>query len=243
MLRFFRHYIPLPTIAFGVVEIFFLFWMFYVYHSRATAGAVTEGDSVTLSAAFALSIFLTMFSFGLYSRAIFIRRREMLIRVLLSFSLIIPLFIIATNIVFWYVPQAILLAHKNFLPGMLFGLFAIGGTRFLILPVINVGALKRRVLVIGVGDFAQRIEQLAAADANRGFLVVDYVRLGNEEPRIGATYVDHQRTPGGRSIAQLVDEKFADEVVVALRDRRGLPTEELLDCKLNGINVSQFLTR
>ena len=111
MLRFFRHYIPLPTIAFGVVEIFFLFWMFYVYHSRATAGAVTEGDSVTLSAAFALSIFLTMFSFGLYSRAIFIRRREMLIRVLLSFSLIIPLFIIATNIVFWYVPQAILLAR------------------------------------------------------------------------------------------------------------------------------------
>ncbi len=242
MLRFFRHYVPLPTIAFGAVEFFFLFWMFYVYHSRATAGAASEGDSVSLSIAFALSIFFTMFSFGLYSRAIFIRRREMLIRVLLTFGLVIPLFIIGTNVVFWYVPQAILLAHKNFLPGMLFGLFAIGGTRFLILPVINVGALKRRVLVLGVGDFARRIEQLVAANANRGFLVVDYLRLGEEAPQISTRYVDHRRMPGEPSIAQIADDNFVDEVVVALRDRRGLPTEDLLTCKLNGINVSEFLT-
>src|SRR5216684_9344437 len=204
MLRLFRHYVPLPTIAFAV--------------------------------------FVMMFSLGLYSRVIFVRRREMLMRILLSFCFVAPLFIGGVAIISSYFPQSAALSHENFLPGMLFGLFAIAGTRFLILPMINVGALKRRVLIIGVGDFARRIEQLVAANSNRGFLVVDYLRLGEEAPQISTRYVNHRRMPGEPSIAQIADDNFVDEVVVALRDRRGLPTEDLLACKLNGINVSEFLT-
>jgi sugar transferase (PEP-CTERM system associated) len=241
MLRLFRHYVPLPTIAFAAVELFFLFWSFYVYHSRA-ARSFGIDSSVGLSAAFAFSVFIMMFSLGLYSRVIFVRRREMLMRIVLCFCFVAPLFIGGVSVAAPYFSQAIPRPHENFLPGMLFGLFAIAGTRFLILPMINVGALKRRVLIIGVGDFAWRIEQLVAANANRGFVVVDYLRLANEAPRIRSSYTDHWRNPGGRSIAQIADEKFVDEVVVAVRDRRGLPTEDLLDCKLSGVSVSEYLT-
>ena len=240
MLRLFRHYIPVPTVAFSVVEIFFLFWSFYVYRARAATGF--ESDSVVLSAAFACSVFIMMFSLGLYSRAIFVRRREMLIRILLSFCFVSPLFIGGTAIISLYAPPSISFAHETFLPGMLFGLFTIAGTRFLVLPMINVGALKRRVLVVGVGELAHRIERLVATNANRGFLVVDYLRVANESPRISSTYIDHRRMLGGRSIAQIAEEKFVDEVVVALRDRRGLPTDDLFECKLNGINISEYLT-
>jgi sugar transferase (PEP-CTERM system associated) len=242
MLRLFRHYVPLPTIAFAAVELLFLFWSFYVYHSRAARSFGIESGSVTLSAAFAFSVFVMMFSLGLYSRVIFVRRREMAMRIVLCFCFVAPLFIGGVAIASPYLAQPLPWSHENFLPGMLFGLFAITGTRFLILPMINVGALKRRVLVIGVGDFARRIEQLVAANANRGFLVVDYLRVANEAPRIRSNYIDHRRSLGGRSIAQIADEKFVDEIVVALRDRRGLPTEDLLDCKLGGINVSEYLT-
>jgi sugar transferase (PEP-CTERM system associated) len=242
MLRLFRHYVPLPTIAFAAVELFFLFWSFYVYHSRVVQSFSIEGGSVGLSVAFAISVFVMMFSLGLYSRVIFVRRREMLMRIFLCFCFIAPLFIAAVTVASPYFPEYAALSHENFLPGMSFSLFAIAGTRFLILPMINVGALKRRVLVVGVGDFARRIEQLVAASANRGFLVVDYLRLANEAPRIASTYIDHRRMLGGRSIAQIADEKFVDEIVVAVRDRRGLPIEELLDCKLSGIGVSEFLT-
>jgi sugar transferase (PEP-CTERM system associated) len=242
MLRLFRHYVPLPTIAFAAVELFFLFWSFYVYHSRAARSYGSEAGSLGLSSAFAFSVFVMMFSLGLYSRVIFVRRREMLMRIVLSFCFVAPLFIAGVAIASPYLAPQIPWSQESFLPGMLFGLFAIAGTRFLILPMINVGALKRRVLIIGVGDFARRIEQLVAANANRGFLVVDYLRLANEAPRIRSNYIDHRRNLGGRSIAQIADEKLVDEVVVALRDRRGLPTEDLLDCKLSGINVSEYLT-
>jgi sugar transferase (PEP-CTERM system associated) len=242
MLRLFRHYVPLPTIAFAAVELFFLFWSFYVYHSRAARSYGTEAGSVGLSAAFAFSVFVMMFSLGLYSRVIFVRRREMLMRIVLSFCFVAPLFIAGVAIASPYLAPAIPWSQESFLPGMLFGLFAIAGTRFLLLPMINVGALKRRVLIIGVGDYARRIEQLVAANANRGFLVVDYLRLANEAPRIRSNYIDHRRNLGGRSIAQIADEKLVDEVVVALRDRRGLPAGDLLDCKLSGINVSEYLT-
>jgi sugar transferase (PEP-CTERM system associated) len=242
MLRLFRHYIPLPTIAFSAVELFFLFWSFYVYRARAATAVGIESDSAYLSAAFAFSVFIMMFSLGLYSRAIFIRRREMLIRILLSFLFVAPLFIGGTAVVAGYFPQAISVTHESFIPGIVFGLLAIAGTRFLVLPMINVGALKRRVLVIGVGELARRIEQLVATNANRGFVVVDYLRIANESPRIGSAHIDHRRMLGGRSIAQIADEKFVDEIVVALRDRRGLPVDDLLDCKLGGINISEFLT-
>jgi sugar transferase (PEP-CTERM system associated) len=242
MLRLFRHYVPLPTIAFTTVELFFLFWSFYVYHSRAANHARIEDYTIYLSLAFAFSVFTMMFALGLYSRTIFIRRREMLIRIVLSFCFVTPLFIGGVKLVSGYLPQPISSPNESFLPAILFGLIAIGGTRFLILPMINVGALKRRVLVIGVGELARRIERLVAANANRGFLVVDYLRLANEAPHISSPYIDHRRMLGGRPIAQIADEKSVDEVVIAVRDRRGLPTSELLDCKFKGINVSDYLT-
>ena len=45
-----------------------------------------------------------------------------------------------------------------------------------------------------------------------------------------------------KSISEIAVEKGADEVVIAMDDRRGnLPTRELLDCKLRGIDVMDIL--
>jgi len=108
---------------------------------------------------------------------------------------------------------------------MLLGLFAVTGTRFLILPMINVGALKKRVLVIGVGDLAHRIERLVASNANRGFQVVEFVRFGNEAPASARNISMKNESPRS-SIAQLANDKFVDEIVIASRDRRGLPIDD-----------------
>src|SRR6266851_5775399 len=172
MLRFFRHYIPMTTIAFCVVELCFLYWSFYIYHARAAGSA--GGNSIYVSGAFALSVFVMMFSLGLYSRTIFLRPREMLIRTLISFCLVIPVFIGGSVVASNYLPRLVPYSYESFAPGILFGLLAIAGTRFLILPMINVRALKRRILVIGAGEFARRIEQLIAANANHRVLLVDY---------------------------------------------------------------------
>jgi sugar transferase (PEP-CTERM system associated) len=154
----------------------------------------------------------------------------------------LPIFMLLTEVARRYIPNAAPPTPDTYLPGMLLGLFSVTGSRFLVLPMINVGALKRRVLVVGVGDLARRIENLVSSHANRGFLVVEFVRFGNEAPRISAKFLDERKLSHDNSIAHLADEKFVDEIVVASRDRRGLPIDDLLDCKLKGVNITEYLT-
>ena len=242
MLRIFRHYIPLPTIAISAVEILFLFSAFYIYHVKSVPSPDLNSSDGYYSLGFSVSIFIMMFSLGLYNRPIFARYREMLIRIVLSFCFMLPIFMLFTESISRYIPGAAAPSHQTYLPGMLLGLFAVTGTRFLILPMINVGALRRRVLVVGVGDLARRIEQLVSSHANRGFLVVEFVRFGNESPCIGSKYVDEKQLQKGQSLAALSEAKVVDEIVIASRDRRGLPIDDLLDCKLKGVNITEYLT-
>jgi sugar transferase (PEP-CTERM system associated) len=241
MLRVFRHYIPYPTIAVSVVEVAFVFFSFYLYHARAAAIRSFDIYNFYISLGFALLLFTIMFSLGLYNRSIFTKHREMLIRIILSFFLAFPVFV-ATIAVVSRTVVGPLVSNGSYLPGTLFGLFAIAGTRLLVLPMINVGALKRRVLVVGVGDLARRIEQLVVTNANRGFVVVDYLRFGEEMPRIGGGNLGERRLSEGATIAQMAEENLVDEIVVASRDRRGLPIDDLLDCKLKGVNIVEYLT-
>jgi sugar transferase (PEP-CTERM system associated) len=241
MLRIFRHYIPYPTLAVSGVEIGFLFLSFYLYHTRTATVPVFDIFNIYISLGFSLLLFTIMFSLGLYNRSIFTKHREMLIRIILSFFLAFPVFVATISIVSHTAVQTTV-TNGSYLPGTLFGLFAIAGTRFLVLPMINVGALKRRVLVLGVGDLARRIEQLVATNANRGFVVVDYLRFGDEAPRIGAGNLSERWLSEGPTIAQVSDENLVDEIVIAARDRRGLPIDDLLDCKLKGVNIVEYLT-
>src|SRR4051794_40412825 len=159
MLRIFRHYVPYPTIAVSAVEVAFLFFSFYLYHARATSIYGFDIASLYISLSFSLLLFTVMFSLGLYNRSIFTKHREMLIRIVLSFFLAFPIFVATISMVSRTASETTV-SNRSYLPGTLFGLFAIAGTRLLVLPMINVGALKRRVLVVGVGDLARRVEQL-----------------------------------------------------------------------------------
>ncbi|MDB5405424.1 MAG: sugar transferase [Rhodospirillales bacterium] len=246
MLRIFRHYVPYPTIAVSAVEVAFLFFSFYLYHARAASMREFDVFNFYISLGFSLLLFTIMFSLGLYNRSIFTKHREMLIRIVLSFFLAFPVFVATISMVSRMAGETTI-SNGSYLPGTLFGLFAIAGTRLLVLPMINVGALKRRVLVLGVGDLARRIEQLVMKNANRGFVVVDYIRFGDEPTRLGSGNIgpanlSERRLKDGATIAQIADDNLVDEIVIATRDRRGLPIDDLLDCKLKGINIIEYLT-
>jgi sugar transferase (PEP-CTERM system associated) len=241
MLRIFRHYVPLPTLSIALVEALFLFSAFYLYQARRDFSEFLW-PNFYYSAGFAIAISIMMFSLGLYNRPIFGSYREMLIRIVLSFCLMLPIVMLVTLVINRYAPDAAAPQPQAYLPAMLLGLFAVAGTRFLVLPMIDVVALKKRVLVIGIGDLAHRIEKLVTSHANRGFLVVAYIRFGNEPPRVAANYLDEKRVAPGSSLAEIADEHSVDEIVIASRDRRGLPIDDLLDCKLKGIDIIEYLT-
>jgi len=106
----------------------------------------------------------------------------------------------------------------------------------------NKTILERRVLVVGVDECAAKVEYLAAASRSP-YTVVGFLPVADSErsKRLSLYKVLPPRildTPTG-----LLDHarKFkVDEIVVASRERRGLPLKALMECKLDGITVTEF---
>jgi sugar transferase (PEP-CTERM system associated) len=106
--------------------------------------------------------------------------------------------------------------------------------------------LGRRVLVVGAGDCAAKIDYLSGASRSPydvvGFVPVKHealsTRLDTKKVLRRAMHRDMQDAP-----ARLLDQARAlgaTEIVVASRVRRALPVHALMECKLAGIAVTEF---
>lgn len=99
---------------------------------------------------------------------------------------------------------------------------------------------RRRVLVFGTGQRAQAVGRcLQQAGSNAE--LSGYLAGANErEQVVEANFV----VPPGLTLDAAVRKKGIDEIVVALSERRGgsMPMRELLDCKLNGVRVTDIAT-
>ncbi len=134
-------------------------------------------------------------------------------------------------------------------PGQLFSWTAVS---FLLVSLIRVieGAVldedsfKRRVIVYGAGQRAQSLMQLRRRADQRGFLVVGYMPAPGEQVMVGGAKLLEQDAGKLRTLARELD---VQEIVIAMDDRRcEFPVRELLDCRLNGveiIDVVSFLER
>ncbi len=103
---------------------------------------------------------------------------------------------------------------------------------------VDTNVFRRKILVYGAGDRAARIAELRRRADRRGFKVVGQVVAQGDTDIAG---IDAVRL-NGKTLVELADERGAEEVVVAMDDRRGnLPIRQLLDCRLRGIEVIDLL--
>ncbi len=98
--------------------------------------------------------------------------------------------------------------------------------------------LKRRILVVGAGEKAGYIEKLRRKVDRRGFELIGYIALGTKDNvKIAPNKVI---LLDGRICAYALINCI-DEIVIALDDRRhNLPLDDLLDCRMSGINVIEM---
>ncbi len=102
-----------------------------------------------------------------------------------------------------------------------------------------------RVLIIGTGDEAAAVEYSLTHPVRRGVEVVGFYGAVGED----AVEVDQRRVLcNTRSLLDTVRDLKVNEVIVAMKERRGgvLPIREMLDCKLSGVRVldlSSFFER
>jgi sugar transferase (PEP-CTERM system associated) len=115
---------------------------------------------------------------------------------------------------------------------------AVVGLRVLIAKLVDIESLKRRVLVLGAGKQAALIPQrMRRRTDRRGFRIMGFVRLADEEICVPEERVLVVEGP----LRVFAEQLQVNEIVVGPDDRRrGLPMDELLDCKQAGITVSNL---
>jgi sugar transferase (PEP-CTERM system associated) len=99
--------------------------------------------------------------------------------------------------------------------------------------------MRRHVLVYGAGRRAQALTQLRRRTDRRGFDVVGFVRASEEQVLVPDDMLIE--CPG--TLYDVVRARGVSEVVVAIDDRRNkFPADDLLACRLQGINVIEIVS-
>ena len=240
MIRIFGHYVSRLYLLLGAMElgIFYLsllggFWL----RSRMWGGGVhllSQNPELYGSATlYALIMSFTMISMGLYQRGV--DGAALLVRLAVSFFLAT----MAMSLVFYLVPT-LFLGRGVYGLAMLLSLLGILLLRVSFFRIVGDESRKHRVLVLGTGINAARIAQLEETEPERiGFRVAKYVRLEESSNLIP----DDQQVELSGSLLEMAAGFAVNEIVIAVDDRRkGLPVDDILDCKMSGIQIMDMLT-
>lgn len=243
MLRIFRHYVPRLLLITVTVEALILMVSLLVtgLFALLASDGVPRGDAGALSSlipsamGFALAMLTGLLATGCYQRDPRELPTQTTARLMIGFLIGLALIVVIRLAVPGFLPQRALL-----LPATLLAFIGLLSAR-LIFSRSTESHLRRRVLVLGVGERAKRLEGLRRASDCIGIVIVGFVDVG-----AGPAVIDPARTIVATcALPELVKRFDVDDLVVALDDRRSrLPEAELLQCKMSGVRVlddSQFL--
>jgi sugar transferase (PEP-CTERM system associated) len=237
MVRLFKHYIPIPILFLVVSEAATLFASTYVGTAlRFVDWVHSEFESVgpifPRALIFTLVMLSIMTAFGLHQRD---ERQEgewgSPVRFLASFiaGLVVMLLI-------FYIFPTVYLGRGAFGLVFLVAFISTALIRLIFIRVFKLNALQRRVLLLGAGSRTSKIESLAIDEKGRcKFILVGCLPLFSAEHHMSKIRIlDEQGT-----ILSIAEKYRVDEIIVGVRERRngGLPADQLLECKLAGIDV------
>ena len=238
MMRLFRHYVSRALLTLLIAESLHLFWS--VYFGRALYGVLGAKESLPTfdeiapsALVFTLVMCVIMVAMGLFERNFWNGKSDMMLRVSVSFM--IGLFVIMS---IYYLFPDLYLSRGAFSLAFAIAFVGVVILRLIFFRVSDHAQIKRRLLVLGVGRQAARLEELQQ-DKTGGFSILGYIQVHEDEiPGVPAERMLQVTT----KLSDLTHELSIDEIVVAMDDRRkGFPIDEVLECKLEGVKVSNFL--
>ncbi|MEJ2608991.1 MAG: TIGR03013 family PEP-CTERM/XrtA system glycosyltransferase [Candidatus Thiodiazotropha sp.] len=240
MIKLFGIYISKAVVLLGVVEILIFFSSTHgailLYHQiNSQPPALSGGTEGNLPVIFSLAMFSSMTALGLYQKGSMATSSGFLVRVFLAFlvggvAMVLLIFTFAGMLVG---------GQATITYSLMFSIVGVLIARTIFVRFTSDNILKRRVLVLGVGINADRIEESVKKKGTLGIVVVAYVNMGD---RIDLIDKDRQ-VDKEQSLLEISNRLAIDEIVVAVDDRRRkLPNHELLECKIKGIRILDLLT-
>jgi len=240
MIKLFGVYVPKPLVVLGILECtVFLFCYFMAisvrFDFRSLLEIIADDRMANTASLYAVVMFSSELALGLYQGGAMARASGFLVRLMLSFLLgaaVVGLLLFLLHDYFY--ADRIVLVY-----GLAFSFLGILVSRTLFLNISSESTFKRRVLILGTGINAERIEHYCSTVSDCGFLVVGYVFLGDTINLID----ENRQIAKDQSLLAIARRMAVEEIVIAVDDRRkNLPNEELLECKINRVAILDLLT-
>jgi sugar transferase (PEP-CTERM system associated) len=236
MIRLFKHYLPLPILLLVMTEAAVLFASMYAGTALRFAGGGNYFSSVgpifPRALVFSFVMLGIMTALGLHQRDL---KKEgewgHLARFVASFAV----GLVVMLLIFYAVPD-LFLGRGAFGLAILIASIGTALTRLAFIRLFRMDALRRRVLLLGAGSRSAKIEAIERdEEGQRKFNLVGCLPLSKADHCLDNTRVLNDQG----SILSIAKKYRIDEIVVGVRERRGggLPADQLLECKLAGIEV------
>jgi sugar transferase (PEP-CTERM system associated) len=235
MIRLFKHYIPHAVVLLWLVDVAVLFAASELaWRIRADQIGIEIGPLAARwvsHAGFVLVMTTTMIGVGVYGSESLRSLRYAGARLLVAISLgVIGLsfidFVLAEDN-FW---------RSTLAYSMLLSIMLLMLDRLVLGGLLGSSAFRRRVLVLGDGNRAQRLKLLGDRPES-GFAIVGFLGMNEGNP------VVEEAIPRGaiHNLSRFVENLGVSEVVLALEERRNsLPLKDLLRIKTAGVHVNEF---
>ncbi len=241
-LRLFKHYLRVPFLVLAFIE--FLACMLAVFIAvyvrfDGLKMVSQEGIDNPLVSAIMFGVVMTasMMAMGLYQSSFRGGSLGILLRTLIGF--LVGTVVLA--LVYYFLPS-LYLGRGVLAISSVLAFFIVGTVRPLFVYYVDKEFIKVRVAVIGAGVRAASIEnRLRRKSDRRGFRIIDYIQIDDKET---IEITSHQPIClNDESLLQYCEQNNIDELVIALDERRSrLPIEQLLECKLSGVDIIDILT-
>ncbi len=241
MIRVYNHYVSRLTLALICTEICLLMTVFYVgvgirYVSWGNIEINLFLSELPGALTFAFVIITSMAAMGMYQSDFKLDFESILLRLMPAFALS---FAIMTFI--FYVLPDLYFGRGLLAIAMILAFALLLLLRMLFFRLPGVEFFRPRAIVLGTGNSAHELYKLIAEKSFfRNHNIVGYVPFYGEERKVPVTAIIEKNS----NLGVLAAQKDVSEVIVATQERRGggFPIQELLECKMNGINVMDIAT-
>jgi sugar transferase (PEP-CTERM system associated) len=235
MIRLFKHYIPHAVLLLGLLDLGLLVlacetaWQLRAAQIGMDTGIIANRWIALIGTA--MVIWLAMIAVGVYGPNALRSLRFAGARLLVAISL----GIIALAVVDFVIPSE-LFWRSTLLYTMGLAILVLVADRLLLNSFLGSSAFRRRVMVLGAGERAQRLRELGERPET-GFAIVAYIAMSDDQrvveeaiPRVAI-----------HDLGRFVENLGVSEVVLALQERRNaLPLKDLLRIKTKGVHVNDF---
>ncbi len=237
MIRLFKLYIPNAVFLLALLDFALLIasgelgWIVRAQQIGIDGGQVADRWVPLLI--FAGLVQTAMIAVGVYGSDALRSMRYATARLMVAISL----GIIALSVVYFMLPGRTLW-RSNLFYAMFIAMALLVFIRILLGGLLGTAVFRRRVLVLGAGDRAERLRQLGER-MEAGFVIVGFVGMSDSTPVIQEAI----NRNAIHNLTRYVENLGVSEVVLALEERRNaLPLKDLLRIKTTGVHVNDFST-